>query len=93
MALNLHPPRQIAEEFNKFFTTAPQKIVDKIPRADPPLPKFINPIKFSMADSPITETEIIEATKQLLPKKSEDFNVNCQKIYHVYCHTSLSCLL
>jgi hypothetical protein len=45
-----------------------------------------------MADSPITETEIIEVTKQLLPKKSEDMyhiSMSPVKNYIMYIATPL----
>ncbi len=70
--INVTDPCIIANELNKFFLSAPLTIVEKIPFAEPPEVKFHNPISFSMNDSPITETEIIEAVNLLLPKKSED---------------------
>jgi len=65
----------IASVLNQFFTTAPQKIVDELPDSPgPPVVYFNNPVSFSFSSSPVTQAEIIEATSQLLPKKSEDFN-------------------
>jgi len=65
----------IATVLNQFFTTAPQKIVDELPDS-PGTPEvyFNNPVSFSFSSSPVTQAEIINATSQLLPKKSEDFN-------------------
>jgi len=68
-------PVSIASVLNKFFTTAPQKIADALPPStDPPEVYFNNPVAFSLSTSPVTQTEIVNATAQLLPKKSEDFN-------------------
>jgi hypothetical protein len=65
----------IATVLNQFFTTAPQKIVDELPPASsPPEVYFDNPVSFSFLSSPLTQVEIVNATSQLLPKKSEDFN-------------------
>ncbi len=64
--INVTDPCIIANELNKFFVSAPLTIVEKIPFAEPPEVKFHNPISFSMNDSPITETEIIEAVNLLL---------------------------
>ncbi len=65
----------IATVLNLFFTTAPQKIAEELP---PPLYKpkiyFNNPVAFSFSNVPVTQLEIINATSQLLPKKSEDFS-------------------
>ncbi len=68
-------PSSIASVLNLFFTTAPQKIVDDLPPvSSPPEIHFNNPVSFSFSNSLVTQAEIIDATAQLLPKKSEDFN-------------------
>lgn len=71
----LNDPAVIACKLNEFFTNAPSKIVDKIPKCDPPviIPN-INQPKFDFTDNPVTVSEIIEATALLQSKKSEDFN-------------------
>ena len=72
--INFTDPLTITTELNKFFINAPSKIVDQIPECNDPPKKFPeNPIAFSFANSLVTRTEILEATAQLLPKKSEDF--------------------
>jgi hypothetical protein len=73
--INHTDPLSIATELNIFFTTAPAKIVDQIPECHD-LPKVFpsNPNSFSFSNSPVTRTEILKATAQLLPKKSEDMN-------------------
>ena len=57
---------------NKFFAEAPSKIVSSIPQTDEPTFNSYTNHKFSMSDSPVTETEIRDAAKQLLSKISED---------------------
>ena len=42
------------------------------PSENPPEIFFENPVSFSFSDSPVTISEIVEATAQLLPKKSVD---------------------
>ena len=73
--INHTDPFSIATVLNLFFTTAPQKIGDELP---PPLKTpevyFNNPVSFSFSSSPVTQAEIVNATAQLLAKKSEDFN-------------------
>ena len=65
----------IATVLNLFFTTAPQKIANELPPpSKPPDVYFYNPVDFSFSNSPVTQAEIVSATAQLLPKKSEDFN-------------------
>jgi len=70
--IRLTDPLTIATQLNEFFVSAPIKISEEIPPSDPPEVYFENPISFSFSNSPVTITEIIEATAQLLPKKSED---------------------
>ena len=73
--INHTDPVSIANVLNLFFTTAPQKIVDELPPASSsPEVYFNNPVSFSFSSSPVTQAEIVSATSQLLPKKSEDFN-------------------
>jgi len=71
--VRLTDPATIASSLNQFFVSAPQKIADEIPPSEnPPEVFFENPVSFSFSDSPVTISEIVEATAQLLPKKSED---------------------
>jgi len=73
--INHTDPVSIASILNHFFTTAPQKIVDELPVSPgPPVVYYNNPTSFTFSSSPVTQAEIIEATSQLMPKKSEDFN-------------------
>ena len=65
-------PCDIASELNAFFISAPSKIAQNIPATHEPDIKFYNNISFNLSASPVTMTEISDATKQLLPKKSED---------------------
>ena len=69
----------IANSFNEFFATAPALIVGEISPTDvdfqlnpnDPDPDF--PL-FSFSNTPVSETEIIDAIKLLQPKKSCDLN-------------------
>jgi len=70
--INHTEPCDIANVLNQFFVSAPAKIVEQIPPAGDPTINFNNEVIFSMQDSPITESEIFDAAKQLLPKNSED---------------------
>jgi len=73
--INYTDPSSISTVLNQFFTTAPQKIVDDLPPvSSPPVVYFDNPVSFSFSSTMVTQAEIVEATSQLLPKKSEDFN-------------------
>ena len=65
-------PTDIANAMNKFFAEAPTKIVSSIPPTDEPTFSSYTNLKFSLSDSPVTESEIRDAAKQLLSKKSED---------------------
>jgi len=73
--VNYTEPIDIANILNEFFVNEPVNIANNIPSTDinptvfPP-----NPIAFSLNNSPVTVTEIIEATTQLQSKKSEDMN-------------------
>jgi len=74
-------PLTIANELNKFFITAPQKIVSEIPKCGKnPVQDVIHNKIFSLNDSPVTRTEIMDAISQLQSKKSED-------MYNISMHT------
>ena len=67
-------PQEIAVLFNEFFTSISTAIVNEINPSDRPPDDLINddiPL-FSLADSPVTGTEIIDATMLLQPKKTAD---------------------
>ena len=72
-------PLLMASALNNFFATAPSIIVNEIPPTDteydanPSVPLTDCPL-FSFTDSPVTETEILNAVGLLEPKKSCDFN-------------------
>jgi len=76
-------PYQIACHLNEFFTTMPQKIVSEIPSVSENSPASDNyantqhnddiPL-LSFTNSPVTETEVLDAIAMLKSKKSEDFN-------------------
>jgi hypothetical protein len=78
-------PKLMADNFNKFFTSMPSDIVYSINPVDPVhVPDFARyffqnppdadtPI-FNLTNNPISLNEIIEATKLLQPKKSQDMN-------------------
>jgi len=69
---NLYRLRNI---LNEFFINEPNNIANSIPPSDTePEVFFVNPIPFSFSASPVTVTEIVEATTQLQCKKSEDMN-------------------
>ena len=65
-------PIDIATKLNEFFISAPTAIVNELPATDFPTPKFNTPLNFNLTDSPVTQSEIIEATSQLQNKTSED---------------------
>ena len=73
LGLNINPDYRLAEKLNLFFTTAPQKIVDEIPACSP----FNGGVGrsnhvFSLSDSLVTRSKILEAIQQLQSKRSED---------------------
>ncbi len=73
---SIHDPIEIANCLNRFFTSAPQLIVDKIPPY-PPEPNLINipiPPKFRSSDLQVSEDEIFKAFNELTSKQSLDFN-------------------
>jgi len=73
--VNYTEPLQIANILNDFFINEPMNIANSIPPSDSePDVFFVNPIPFSFSASPVTVTEIVEATAQLQCKKSEDMN-------------------
>jgi hypothetical protein len=73
--VNYTEPLQIANILNDFFINEPLNIANSIPPSDSePDVFFVNPIPFSFSASPVTVTEIVEATAQLQCKKSEDMN-------------------
>ncbi len=72
-------PSKIADIFNDFFTTAPEKIVNQISVCpdldlDPPIEENQNTPIFQSADLQVGHDEIFDALKLLEPKKSQDFN-------------------
>jgi uncharacterized protein YggT (Ycf19 family) len=72
-------PLTIATKFNEHFVTMPAAIVSGIPPPaqpfdvdhDPPPPA--HPL-FSFNNNPVTRSEVLEAFKELKPKKSQDTN-------------------
>jgi len=62
----------IANKLNEFFISAPQKIAENIPHSNLKIYTPVSEKIFSINQSPVTRTEISDAIKQLLPKKSED---------------------
>ena len=69
-------PQEIANNFNIFFSSVAATIVEDINPSDKPPDKLSNdtvPL-FKFSDSPVTGTEIIEATKLLQSKKTLDLN-------------------
>ena len=67
-------PQEIANLFNEFFTSIPSSIIDEINPSDRPPDVLVDndvPL-FSLSDLPVTEAEIINATKLLQPKKTAD---------------------
>jgi hypothetical protein len=66
----------IADTLNSFFVNMPSKIVSEIPDCDVKFDQFFvnNPDAptFDFQNNPVTVSEILEAIKELQPKKSED---------------------
>jgi hypothetical protein len=73
---NVNDPKAMADHFNKFFSTAALDIVNSINPSDiiPEESVPLNPVTFSLSNVPVSPSEIIDACKILLPKKTEDFN-------------------
>jgi Reverse transcriptase (RNA-dependent DNA polymerase) len=78
--VTLTDPIDIANHFNEFFTSVAQNIVDEInPTDNPPvnIPNNVNvndvPL-FSLSDTPVSQAEIIAATKLLQPKMTLDMD-------------------
>ena len=71
-------PQTIANKLNEFFINAPLKIVNEIPKCHTsPVQEIVHGNTFSLSNSPVTRTEIMDAIVQLQPKKSEDmFNLS-----------------
>ena len=70
-------PGEMANHFNMFFTSVSASIVNDINPSDrpPDAPSFNDDIPlFSFTDSPVTATEIIEATNLLQSKKTLDLS-------------------
>ncbi len=66
-------PLKIAHELNNFFINAPLKIVSEIPGCNlNPVREIIHEKCFSLSESPVTRSEIMDAIAQLQPKKSND---------------------
>ena len=65
-------PSVMAESFNNFFATAAINVVSKInPSKNSPTEKIsYNETVFSLKNSPVTVSEILEATKLLQDKKN-----------------------
>jgi len=72
----INDPSLMAESFNKFFATAAINVVNKINPSDRSATDNItaNENLFSLKSSPVTISEILEATKALQDKKTPDFN-------------------
>ena len=69
-------PQLIANHFNDFFTSIPSSIIDEINPTDrPPEDDFNDDIPlFSLCNPTVTPLEIIEACRQLSPKKTLDIS-------------------
>jgi hypothetical protein len=69
-------PALMTEHFNTFFATAAKKITDELhPTSKSPTAHIpTNQNKFSLNNSPVTDSEILGVTKLLLDKTSLDFN-------------------
>lgn len=74
--LSVDDPLSMANHFNKFFTCAASRIVEEINISDtsPTANIITNPNKLKFNENPVTESEILEASKILLSKNSTDFN-------------------
>ena len=73
---NINDPSLMAESFNKFFASAAINVVNKINPSNKSATENItykNNI-FSLSNSPVTISEILDATKLLQDKKTPDHN-------------------
>ena len=72
----INDPSLMAESFNKFFATAALNVVSKINPSNKSATANIpaNENTFSLKNSPVTISEILEATKALQDKKTPDHN-------------------
>ena len=72
--VTISDPQLIANHFNDFFTSIPSSIIDEInPKDRPPDENYNDDIPlFSLCNPPVTPNEIIEACRQLSPKKTLD---------------------
>ena len=66
----------MAESFNKFFASAAINVVNKINPSNKSATENIvyNNNVFSLSNSPVTISEILDATKLLQDKKTPDHN-------------------
>ena len=73
---NTNDPSLMAESFNNFFATAAINVVNKINPSNKSATEKIsrNNNDFSLKNSPVTISEILEATKLLQDKKTPDHN-------------------
>ena len=75
--VNITDPSTMANLFNNFFTSIPSIIINEInPTNAHPVPNnpHDNVPLFSLTSTPVTEAEIVEATKSLQPKKTLDLS-------------------
>ena len=74
--VNINDPTLMADGLNKFFTNAASEVVSKINPSNKSPTEHItrNPVSFSLNASPVTITEILNATKSLQDKKTPDLN-------------------
>ena len=74
--INTNDPSLMAESFNNFFATAAINVVSKINPSNMSATEKIahNNNVFSLKNSPVTISEILEATKLLQDKKTPDHN-------------------
>ncbi len=71
----LSNPKDIANEFNKFFVTTPLLISQTLPRSDTDYnEEQLNNPAFTFDGNPISEEEIFTALSLLSPKKFLDYN-------------------
>ena len=73
---NINDPSLMAESFNKFFASAAINVVNKINPSNKSATENItyNNNIFSLSNSPVTISEILDATKLLQDKKTPDHN-------------------
>ncbi len=70
----INNPKVLANEFNQFFiSSAPQIVTEIHPSTKSPTNHLTqNENFFSLSNVPVTPTEVIEATRKLLDKKTPD---------------------